>query len=140
MQLNQLGDKYDASANDSDKTFIVPANTRWLLTWLHFSLVTTATVGNRKVRLAILDAADNIRMDSHAGVVQAARLTRHYEYMKGIFREAAFMDDAIKVPLATDLAFPAGWKGRVYDSEVVDAAADGMRVCIQYTYDYTQSQ
>ena len=135
MQLNQLGDKYDASANDSDKTFIVPTNTRWLINWIHIALVTTATVGNRQIKLEILDAADNVRMDSHAGVVQAASLTRHYEYMKGIFREAAFIDDAIQVPLPTDLAIPAGWKVRVYDSAAVDAAADDMTVSIQYQYD-----
>lgn len=122
---------YDSAANDSDKTFVVPDGATWELMWAHVSLVSTATVGNRQIRMAILDDDGVERADIHAGAVQAASLTRHYLFMKGVYRETAFVDDEMHVPFPHDLILHAGWQIRIYDESAVAAAADDMTVSFQ---------
>ena len=40
---------HDNTANDSDKSFVVPAGMRWEIEYVSFTLATTATVGNRSI-------------------------------------------------------------------------------------------
>jgi len=127
-----LGYTYDATANDSDKTFTVPLNEQWRITWAHVILVTTATVGNRQVNLVVKDSSGNVAIDVSAGAVQAASLTRHYSYMQGIFRETAFVDAELEVPLPVDLYLLPGWSLTFKDSAAIAAAADDMTISFQY--------
>ena len=48
------------TADDSDNTFTVPANTEYQILSVYVSLVTTATVGNRQMAVQALDASDNV--------------------------------------------------------------------------------
>lgn len=134
-EFNQTGTKYDATANDSDKSWTVPANRRWKISWIHVAYTSTATVGNRQLKMEVLDSGSNLRIDAHAGAVQAASNTYHYEFMKGIYRETSFVDNSIQVPIPYDVVIPAGWSLRIYDESAVDAAADDMTVSFQYQYD-----
>ncbi len=123
----------DTAANDSDKTIVVPDGEMWVLDWLHVTLVSTATVGNRQIKLALYDNADVLQADWTAGAVQAASLTRHYTFQPGLYRETAFVDGEILIAIPQKLVIPAAWYLRVYDSAAVAAAADGMTVAYQVT-------
>ena len=48
--------------------------------------------------------------------------------MQGIYRETAFVDAMIQVPIPMDLYLPAGSVLRFYDSAAIAAAADDMTV------------
>jgi hypothetical protein len=128
---------YDATTNDSNKTFTVPTGKTWRLDWLHVLYVSTATVGNRQIEVKITDASDVLRIDFHAGTTQAASLTRHYAFQPGIFRETAFVDNEIQIAIPMNMILPAGWKIVVYDSASsgagIDPAADDMTVSFQVT-------
>ena len=123
---------FDNTADDSDKSFVVPDGRQWRIHWLHTRLITTATVGNRQFGISILDDSSNVVLDLHSAAVQIASLTRHYECMQGVFREGSFSADAIHVPLPIDLILLPGWTLRVFDENAIDAAADDMTVSFQY--------
>jgi hypothetical protein len=126
-----LKNVFDDTANDSDKSWVVPSKRTWKINWLHVILVTTATAGNRQVTVEIQDADSNVLMHLVAGTVQAASLTRHYGYLQGIYRETSFVGDELQVPIPQDLYLAPGYTLRVYDSAAVDAAADDMTVSFQ---------
>lgn len=121
----------DSAANDSDKSFTVPLGKTWELDWLHIILATTATVGNRQIKLVILDDDSVERMDVHAGTTQAASLTRHYLCGKGVYRETSFVNDEMHVPIPHSIVLQPGWSIRVYDSAAIAAAADDLTVSLQ---------
>lgn len=127
-----IDSKFDSTANDSDKSWVVPDNEVWKLLYLHVLLVTTATVGNRQLTMEILDASSNIILDLTAGAVQAASLTRHYGFIQGIYRETTFVADELQVPMPKDCYLGPGWTLRIYDETAVDAAADDMTVAFAF--------
>lgn len=121
----------EVTANDSDKTFTVPTGKSWGINSVYVKLVTTATVGNRQVEVKITDGSDNELLTIRAGAVQAASLTRFYNFAAGLPDLTAFRDtDALSNPLPTQLVLPAGYKVRVFDKAAADAAADDMDVRI----------
>lgn len=120
----------DKTANDSDKTFTVPDGEMWRLNSVFVKLVTTATVGNRQIVIEAQNPDGDVIGRISAGAVQAASTTRYYLCMQGTFRETAFINTDIQIPIPQDSFFPAGYKLRVYDSAAVDAAADDMDVSI----------
>lgn len=127
-----LGSVYDATANDSSKSWIVPGNELWKLNHAHIDLVTSADVGNRLIQMDVLDENSNVVTSITAGVVQAAGLTRHYAFFQGIYRETAFVNNEVQVPVPADLYLPAGYTIKFYDVAAIAAAADDMTVAFQY--------
>jgi hypothetical protein len=121
----------DATANDSDKTFTVPADTIWYVLSIYVQYASTATVGNRVLTILVTDASDNPFIRYVTGANQAASLTRHYVFAPGHPNETSFGGPATDTMLrsASDrLTLPNGFKIRVFDSAVIDAAADDMTV------------
>ena len=119
----------EETANDSDKTLTVPANTIWQVLWIWVELVSTATVGTRQMTVQILDAAADVVMTLKAGATQAASLTRNYCFAPALADLTAFRDTSfLMTPLPPTVILPAGYGVRVYDSAAVDAAADDMVV------------
>lgn len=119
------------TADDSDNTFTVPANTEYQILNVYVSLVTTATVGNRQMTVQALDSSDNVIAGARAGAVQAASLTRIYNFAPGMPQDTAFRDtDYLAVSLPVILLAP-GQKLRVYDKAAIAAAADDMIVRVQ---------
>lgn len=119
---------YDETANDSDKSWTVPAGEMWKVCQAFVGLVTTATVGNRQVRFQVADSNGKVIGFLPAGAVQAASQTRSYGFLQGIYRETAFLDTMIQVPIPIDLYLKAGSVVRFWDSAAIDAAADDMTV------------
>jgi len=112
-------------------TWTCPDGRNAKISWLHCAYTSDATVGNRQILLQLLDASDVIRMDTHAGAVQAASLVRHYLYLPGIYRETSFIDGELEVALPRSLVVPSGYKLKVYDSTDV-SASDAMAINFQY--------
>lgn len=131
-QVAPIAGVYDATANDSDKSFTVPDGEMWKLLHGNVILVTSATVGNRQIRFTVTDQDGNIVGYIPAGAVQAASTTRSYGFMQGIYRETAFVDTMIQVPIPIDLYLPSGSTVRFHDFAAIDAAADDMTVSFGY--------
>lgn len=127
-----IANTYDATTNDSDKTFTAPDNELWRICHAHVALVSTATVGNRQIEVEVTDADGNTVFDLVAGAVQAASLTRHYGFLQGIARETSFVGSELRVALPIDCYVVPGGSIRFYDSAAVDAAADDMTVSFQF--------
>ncbi len=132
VNVPPVSSTYDATANDSDKSFVAPNNKLWKLCHAHVTLVTSAAVGNRQITIAILDASGNVIIDLAAGAVQAASTTRHYAFIQGIYRETAFVVNELQCPLPIDAFIPPGGSLRLYDSSAIDPTADDMTVSFQY--------
>jgi hypothetical protein len=120
----------DTTPNDSDKTFTVPQGEMLHLNSVMVILTTTATVGNRQILLEAKNTAGVVVGRISAGAVQAASLTRHYMCMQGTYRETAFINGDIQIPIPTDSFLPAGFSLHVFDSAAIDPAADDMTVSI----------
>jgi len=118
--------KSDVLADDSDKTFVVPAGKQWGLRSVYAKLVTTATAGNRQLDVLLTDGSDNIVAKFVAGAVQAASLTREYVFAPQHPQETAFTGGLMLRALAGDVVLPTGYKVRIFDSAAIAAAADDL--------------
>ena len=117
----------EETANDSDKTFTVPASTEWEILSIWIELVTTADVGNRQITVEMQDLSADVIGSFLAGKVQAASLTRNYMFAPGLQLMTDFVGTYLSFPLPP-MFLPAGFKVRVYDSAAIQAAADDMVV------------
>jgi hypothetical protein len=116
----------DITADDSDKTFTVPAAKQWWLKSLYASLISTAVVGNRQLDVLITDGDDNPVCKAVAGAVQAASLTREYVFAPGNPQETGFTNGLMYRAIPDRLVLPAGYKIRVYDSAAIDPTHDDL--------------
>lgn len=119
----------DATLNDSDKTYTVPAGKSWRVQSVYAQLISTATAGNRQLDVDIGDGT-NLVAKFKAGAVQAASLTREYLFAPQHPQETSFTGTLMLRALAGDLILPAGYTVRVYDSAAIAAAADDLTVRI----------
>ena len=119
----------DETADDSDKSFTVPANYMYQVLWIWVELTTTATVGNRQMVVELQDDGADIIAQWRAGAVQAASLTRYYCFAPSNADLTAFRDtDYLMTPIPPTVVLPASYVIRVYDNNAVAAAADDMVV------------
>lgn len=121
----------DATADNSNKTFTVPAAKEWEIFFVSARLVSTATVGNRQMRMEIGDGT-NLFWFKNWGAVQAASLTRDYYAGASLPEDSAF-DAGGRLRMLFEprlIILPAGWTVRIYDVTAVAAAADDMTVRI----------
>lgn len=123
----------DETADDSDKTFTVPASTEYQVLWIWVEFTSTATVGDRQIVIEIQDSAnDVIGQPFRAQAVQAASLTRYYQFGSSLPDLDAFRDtDWLCCPIPPGLMLQAGDQLRIYDNNAVDAAADDMILQVQ---------
>ena len=120
----------EETANDSDKTFTVPANKLWVVQGIWILYASSADVGNRYVRILLTDSADKTYWLSAAAQAHAASLSRNYHATPG--QGVRGTSGAEVMPLPNPCVLPAGWKIRVYDSAAIAAAADDMTVALFY--------
>jgi hypothetical protein len=131
----------DATLNDSDKSFTVPANKRWNVRYIHGEITCTATVGNRSLAIIINDGTNNVLAAPKTANITASQTGVINAYSDG----GIFATTAGYVPLLSAatpnvgtaasigaMILPAGYVIRVYDFAAVDAAADDMTVVLQY--------
>ena len=119
----------DATADDSDKTFTVPADTIWQPLAVTVTLATTATVGNRQMTVDLLTDADVLLARVRAAATQEEDTTYTYTFAIGLDKDFAPIALHLCAPLSP-LLLAAGYKIRVWDSAAIAAAADDMTVSV----------
>ena len=118
----------DAGADDSDKLIAVPAAKQWIVQSIAVNLISTASVGNRQMRVDIRDGSANLLASVAAGAVQAASLTRDFTFAPGLVNQTAFVDNILITSFPEGIILLPTYDVRVYDSAAIDAAADDMIV------------
>ena len=116
----------EAVADDSDKTFTVPAGKQWTIKSIYALLVSTATVGNRILTVLFTKADNTTVLEIRAGVAQAASLTYRYGLFPGAAFNTTVANNFSLTPIPPDFVLPAGYKVRIYDSAAIAAAADDL--------------
>jgi len=119
----------DATANDSDKSFSVPAGKIWLLKSVWLLLTATATVGNRVIRVEIENVATNPMSRWDIGVNQAASTTYAYLYGPSVPVDVTGSGVSMGTP---EIILTEGMIVRAYDTAAIDAAADDLTVVLHY--------
>lgn len=123
---------YDATANDSDKSFTVPAGKVWDVKLIHIKFTTTATVGNRQLFVVITDGTNEITRTVRA-TVTASQVAVMRVSFNGANNALTPAFDGCNVSAQDILPFNimrAGYVIRAYDGGAVDAAQDDMIVAI----------
>lgn len=123
---------FDDTANDSNKSWVVPDNETWLLNLAHVILATSADVGNRIISLDILDENGDLVIDMYSAANHAASTTNHYAFHQGIYRETTFTANSIQIPTPKDLYLKPGYTLKMWDKAAIAPAADDMTVSFQY--------
>lgn len=118
----------EETADDSDKTFTVPASIIWAIQSIWVELTTTATVGARQIEIMFTDGSDDVIGVAHPAVTQAASLTYNYMFGLGlpdlqVLRDSTYLQSSLPM-----MYLPAGYKIRIRDNNAVAAAADDMVV------------
>lgn len=104
-----------AVAGNVATDFETPAGTQRRLLYGLLKLNTDATVANRWVRLAVLDQSGNTIVCLCAGAaVPASQSDQWCSYLQGVYRETAFINKVLQVPIATNCIIPAGYKLRAF--------------------------
>ena len=120
----------EETADDSDKSFTVPANRQYQFLSVWVELTTTATAGNRQITIELQDDAADVIGQVRAGIVQAASLTRYYMFSPPLGDLVGFRDTNFLMTPLPMIVLPATYVLRVYDSAAVAAGADDMVVQI----------
>lgn len=122
----------DATADLSNKQWLVPEGEMWRVLSACVSLATTATVGNRLMCLQVLNEAGAQIKRLVPGAVQAASTTVYYCYLQGIYRETSVINSTIEVPLPVEFYVLPGCTVRFCDLNAIAVGADDMVVAFQY--------
>ena len=120
----------EETANDSDKSFTVPANRQYQYLSVWVELISDANVGDRQITIEIQDAAADVIGQVRAGIVQAASLTRNYLFSPPLADLLGFRDTNYLMTPLPMIVLPATYILRVYDSAAIAAATDDMVVQI----------
>jgi len=96
------------SAGD-DLTIPVPTGKVWRLLSLRFTLTTSSAAANRRVKLRLSDASDNIVYEIPAASTQAASLTKIYTAAAGS-QNVADSDGSMVLALPTEIVLGPGYK------------------------------
>lgn len=132
---------YDATVDDSDKSFTVPAGKRWALKMIDSQLTCTATVGNRLLTITVATSGTNYIVAARTTNVTASQTARARVIPGMAIATTALtrLDNptggtnvSVTDGMPNDILLPAGAVVRVYDSAAVDAAADDLIVVIHY--------
>ena len=115
----------DETANDNDKTFIVPANVQWVIQSIYVEYAAANSASDRQLEIQLLDQTGDVIGVIRAGKVQATNTTRKYMFAPGMTRLTSFYDtDYLPVPFPEDFILLEGWGIRFFDNNSQDAADD----------------
>lgn len=129
----------DATANDSDKSFTVPAGKVWNLLAVTAELAATATVGSRVLRAYLKDSSADYLAACASVTITANQIgTMFWEYGFGSTSTTIRRgpnNGSPNVTISQNLhpcILPAGYSVRVIDTAAIVAAADDMVVVLHY--------
>jgi len=121
----------EETANDSDKSFTVPAGEEWVVEWLWVEYTSDANAGNRQLEVEIQDDAADVIAKVVVSVTQAASLTYYYLLAPDVTELAALRDTDKLTTIMPKWVLPAGYVVRVWDNNAVSAAGDDMILQMQ---------
>lgn len=122
----------DETLNDSDKSFTIPAGESWLIKSIIAKLITTATVGNRRLSLFVISDTPISLHFTYSLNVQTASSTEYYTFQPNVGNILEPISTLHYIPLPSNMLLLSGWQLRVFDSANIDTAADDMFVSIFY--------
>lgn len=129
----------DATANDSDKSFSVPAGKVWDIKYIGAHLVASATVGNRTLGLNMTDGANRIASSNRTAAITATNSgTLEVGFGNGLSGTTSKQTVVGTTPsvgvqnVLPAMLLPAGFVIQVLDTTAVDAAADDLTVELFY--------
>lgn len=126
----------DATLNDSDKEFTVPAGKIWDLKAIVSTLTATATVGNRLMQNVITDGTNEVIRTQRTASITASQVSIFRvtvgEGATGAVGNGFQGANVSTLDALPALILPAGYVIRVYDSAAIDAAADDLTVVLHY--------
>lgn len=108
--------------------YTVPVNTTWQIICGHVFLTTSATGGNRWVRMVCMDDLGEIVWDTHAGVRQGSSQIKSYNFRMGGVRERQFADDDIVLSIPHKNVLLTNWTLTICDGDEVDLANDSFDI------------
>jgi len=119
----------DATLNDIDKTFVVPAGKKWKVLYGSASLAGTATVGDRFAELQITNASDVIKFrEGHTAAWTTASATGYIFINPHQAGPAAvdvqYSTKNLLFSFPKEIVLEEGWKIRLYEPVGIDAADD----------------
>jgi len=102
------------------------------LIFAHATFVASATVGNRKLELQLINGGSVEVGDWHVTPSMVASTTYHVEFLSGTYREATFdANNVNQTPFPMGLIIPAGYTLKFADSANIDATGDAITVYVQ---------
>lgn len=123
----------DATANDSDKSWPVPASTEWQILWIGVTLDSTADAGNRLMQVQVERGGVLYGILATASTVQPASKVWTYTFAPGLADLTSFRDTTkMFTPIPPTTILRSGDTLRVWDCKAIAAAGDDMTITIQY--------
>lgn len=122
----------DQAANDSDKSFPVPAGKQWLVMGIYADFRPTGTAGNRRLQVQIDDGSDVIWRTYPDNLIPA---TNRFDMAWGPgFPLATATQTGVRAQYAPlpEFWLDAGWNLQILDAASVDGAADDLRLGLFY--------
>ena len=114
----------DIAANDSDKTFTVPADTQWRVKWIWVEYTSDGNAGARQLAIEIQDDTADVIAQMSVGITQAASLTYNYLLAPNVTELAALRDATYLTTIMPEWILPEAHVVRVWDNNAVSAAGD----------------
>lgn len=134
----------DATLNDSDKSFTVPANKAWKLRSVAATIEASATVGSRTLVAVITNGVDVVVVGPRSGAITASQDGTYYWSDGGVNSITAgdlmsYIDlsnvNVVRIVSSMPSGgyyLPSGYVIRIYETAAVDAAADDLVVVLYY--------
>ncbi len=101
----------------------------------YFKLNSTATAGNRQMRLHVDDVVggSGVVFITATSVTQGANEGRHYNFFSGVPRDTAFIDNSVNIPIAHELHLTPDQQITINDLNNVDVLDD-----YDYNFNYEE--
>ena len=113
-----------SALDDSDKILTVPLGKTWEFLYGFINFAATATVGNRRMRIEIQDAAGVIIFSTGSATSIVANATINFGIVPG--GQAANTDSGSNLVFPQKTILKEGYMIRIFDSAAIDVAADDM--------------
>lgn len=120
----------DENANDSNKSFSVPAGLDWHVMWIWVEYTAGTTAGTRQLAVIIQDSAGDTIMEIFPGVAPSTiSVLTKYMFAPGAADLTAERDsDYISTPLPPTLILPELFTIQIMDQAAIAADSDDMLV------------
>ena len=120
----------DEAANDSDKSFTVPADTYWEVQSIWVEYISDANAGTRLVAVEYQDSAADVvgKIQVAPATVHDESKTRNYFFCQGVVDLLDFRDTDFIMLQLPKIILPAAFVVRVFDKATIAAATDDMVV------------